>query len=369
MRPFIVKCLIFVIPIAAVFAFPLTVFLLSGEFLPASVVADIQSKSEKPILYLSAFTGVNEKAYKVSRTKERSPEIIVFGRSRTLTFRSDFFKDPSLFYNAGVPMRKTAELSEYLDQVPHDGKLKVMLLDLSNFFKDDETSPGSVEGGRLFTGVDIFLTSGWREVYLHYAAKKFSFGGIIKERSVLPSIGLTALATHQGYRIDGSLSRGNSQEAAALQKKVPALIQGDLERIVPGQDIPTYDSSIDPQNVVEIERFLASAKARGIYVIGYLAPYAQELFDKIQGMKGPQGDAIHAAPAQLAASFKKQGFNFYDIRSLALIGSSDAELYDAGHPTERATLRLLRYLAVREPKLSAYVDTQGLAAKIAAEPF
>ncbi len=369
MKTFLLEGMVFMMPIVMVFAFPFFVFFVSGEFLPATAVVERQNSSTQNILYMPAFTGVNEKQYKILETIEHNPEIAVFGRSRTLTFRSDFFKNNGSFYNAGVPMSRVSELRDFLNHIPKDAKLKVVLLDVSGFLKDTPVPEGTVQGGQPLTGVELFLTSGWREVYLSYMNKKFTISDLLKEIEKLPSIGLYALITHGGYRADGSLSRGGPTEITSLMKEVQSQIRESVAGIIPGKDIASFDSAAAPENLIEIGKFLDACRARNIYVIGYLSPYALEVYQKIQSLPGEQGDAIRKVPDQLSSIFNAHGYDFYDLRDLRMIGSSDQELYDVAHPTEKATMKLLLSVTKKEPVLDDYVDTSTLRQKITNEPF
>ncbi|MFA6601238.1 MAG: hypothetical protein WCT02_00020 [Candidatus Paceibacterota bacterium] len=369
MKLFLVKLLIFLIPIAVLLLFPFTVFVLSGEFLSAQTVVRQQNESSQDILYMSAFTGINDKSYKIFQTIVHDPEIAVFGRSRTLTFRSDFFKDGTAFYNAGVPMHKVSELREFLANIPKEAKLKVILLDLSNFLTDERAPEETVRGGEMLTGLKLFLVSGWREVYISYLNKKFSLSGLLREKAILPSIGLNALIRHEGYRKDGSLSRGNAEEIKVIIEKVPNLIAQNLSGIVAGKPVASFDSTADPENLTEIGNFLEASRQRNVYVIGYFSPYAEEIYEKIQSLPGEYGDNIRKVPSQLRAVFSQHGYRFYDLRDLKAIGSSDKELYDPAHPTEKATLRLLVKLAENEPVLGGYVDVPELRKRIVGEPY
>jgi hypothetical protein len=368
MAKFLLKCFLFSIPIVGVFAFPFAVFLLSGEFLSVASVINRQAASPSEILYYSGFSSASGKSYKTVGTEKYDPEIVVVGRSRTLTFRSIFFKDPAKFYNAGAPQHRASELSDYVNGLKPGNHLKVIMLDLSGLLEEDKVPP-EVRRESTYSLINLFLTSGWRDVYSLYFDHKFSFGQVLEERKNHPAIGLYALITHSGYRPDGSMSRGDAAEMLALRNRAPALVEQEVAKINSEKSVFGYDTLVSDQNLAALKSFLALCKEKNIYVVGYLSPYAFEIYQKIESMEGPDGDRLRSVPPVISSIFAQHGFTFFDVRDIRLIGSSDDELYDAGHTTEKSTLKLLRYLAPREPHLASYLDTDSLNRQISSLPF
>jgi len=368
MKNFLLKCFIFSIPILSIFAFPFAVFLLSGEFLSIPSIIDRQATSPSEILYYSGFTSASGRSYKRLATEKYDPEIVVLGKSRTLTFRSIFFKDPAKFYNAGVPRDHVSELSEYVNGLRPGNHLKVILIDLSGLLESDTVSP-EVQRESTYSLINLFLTSGWREVYSLYFDHKFTLGQILEERKHHPAIGMYALITHSGYRPDGSMSRGNAAEILAIKNQAHAVIEQSVAKINSDGHVPGYDISVSDHSLGGLKNFLALCKEKQIYVVGYLSPYALEIYQSIESMKGQDADRLRSIPPVLSSIFNRYGFNFFDLRDIRLIGSSDDELYDEQHPTEKGSLKLLRYLAAREPHLIPYLDTTSLNHQISSLPF
>ncbi|MBI3442684.1 MAG: hypothetical protein HY007_02870 [Candidatus Sungbacteria bacterium] len=365
MARFLLKCALFSIPVLGIFIFPLAVFILGRELLPVSAIVSRQQQNPgQDILYQSAFTSYTEKPYKLLSTIARNPQIVALGLSQSLTFRARFFRREDAFYNAGRGVYSAADLSHYLNALPHDNNLAVILFDATNLLYDaavqDEHQQASASDM-----LRAFLSSGWRAAYLDYAAGKFSVRGLMRERKTTESIGLVALMHHAGFRADGSLSRGTLPEILDMRKNaLPMALQV-------ADNIPEIDkfSAVSLRNLAEVKKFLALARERNIVVIGYFSPYALEIYRAIWSLRDLHGEEFRAAPATLAALFERYQYHFHDLRNLETIGSSDAELYDAGHLTEKGTLRLLLYLTAREPALAPYADIAELKKQILKEPF
>ena len=363
MKNFILKCVLFMIPILGLFAFPFAVYLLGGEFVPVPTILDRQWSSDKEVLYDSAFSYAPAIPYKILGTVRTDPEILALGLSRVLTIQSDFFKDPSVFYNAGSAVHIAPDLLTFMDRAASDTKLRVVLFDASNLLFDNP-SDHIQDQSSLYDMLHQFLSSGWRQVYIDYADGSFSLSDLFQSGDASSSyIGLAAMRDHKGFRKDGSLDYG---DAAELDKSKAALPSDIADNVL--NTTLAREPHFSADNLAAIDQFLSICKQRGIYVIGYMSPYASEIYRKEQSLNDPAG-IYKTEPAYLSVVLKKYGFPFYDLKDLATIGSSDAELYNSIHSSGKGTLKLLRYLSEREPRLSDYLDARSLESRIAREAF
>jgi hypothetical protein len=355
MKNFLFKTFIFIIPIAVVFMPPLFVFIISGELIPPDRIYNLQ----KDALFQSAFTISTEKPYKISATIKTDPEIITLGLSRVLTFRKDFFREGITFYNAGRGIYGAEDLVPFLEKLSTQNRLKIVILDLSGIWNNvPRERVENIES--VYDMIRLLLSTGWRQAYLDYIQKKFSLTEIIDNRKDNSNIGLAALIHQTGYRKDGSLDRGSSVGVLKGIEVIEVLAKQSQKNITSLEKI----YSPQPSHLSDIEKFLTLARERNIYVIGYLSPFSEEIYKGIVDRQDDFGRNFRTAPIILSALFKKQGFSFYDLRNLKTFDSSNIELYDADHPTEKGTLRLLFYVASREPQLRKYVDLSTFKQKI-----
>ena len=363
MKKFILKCALFSIPIVGLFVFPFTVYLLSDEFLSVPAVVRLQQSGDKEVLYDSAFTSETSAPYKILVITQTDPEVLALGLSRTLTIRSIFFKDPGVFYNAGNAVHIAPDLVTFMNRTASDTRLRVILFDASNLLLDTFSDPVP-EQSSAYDAFHQFLVSGWRQVYIDYLAKGFSLEDFFQANNASTSyIGLAALRDHSGSRRDGSLDWGDDALLEKIRKDIPFQIAGAVSNTT-----LKNEPRLSEQNLAAIEQFLAICKQRGIYIIGYVSPYASEIYQAEQSLNDSAG-IYKTEPTILAAALNKYGYPFYDLRDLAITGSSDAELYNDLHPSEKGTLKLLVYIADHEPKLDDYLDVRSLESKIDKEPF
>jgi hypothetical protein len=371
MKKFIFTCILFSFPVIALFIFPLVIFLKSGEGLPISTVVNIQQNSSKDILYLSGFTNAYDKYYKNLTTIKRNPEIIVFGTSKTLTFKSNFFKNPDTFYNAGYNFNafiRTTDLLSFINTVPIDSNLRYILFDVNGFLNSQNTEISN-NNNDIFNAAHLFLTTGWHDIYNQFLRGKIFFDKF----KISPSnIGFTAIMRDFGYTKDGNLDRGNEQNRRDMQKTAPMQIADEISTINNPNLINSLSfvgATISKENLDNINKFLEICKSRNIYVVGYFSTHPKEIHNVMLSLKNDYGETYRNSPKILSSIFEKYNYHFYDARDIDITGSYDSEFYDGYHPTEKATIRLLIYLANKEPSLKSYVDISKLKKQIKLETF
>ena len=240
------------------------------------------------------------------------------------------------------------DLSDYLKNLPKDGKLRVVLLDVSGYLNATNLPSAN---SLTYNPLSFFMTTEWHDLYVDYFDGRFSLGQLVSARESNQNIGLPSVLEGYGYRNDGSLDRGSTSTIQADRADISSQISSEVSLVDSDikngkSDNINYGPSLSESNISEIENFLSIANSRNIYVIGYLSPYALEIYKEMQSRQDAYGATYREAPAALSKIFEKYGYDFYDMRDLSTIGSSDSELYDSEHPTEKAAmLKLLIYLS------------------------
>jgi hypothetical protein len=371
MKYFLSKLALFLLPCFFIFIPPFLVFFANYEFLSLTTIVNRQQNSQEEVLYLPGLTSAADLPYKIQSLLVRDPEIMVFGTSRTLTLKSTFFRDPSLFYNAGYTAGKAFKAEDLLTLVtaiPEKSAMKVILFDVSSFLKKD--AEGKQEYSIPYSMARTFFTAAWRDTYLGYAKGEFTLNQIRLNLDTNNNIGMRPRLYGVGYRRDGSLERNMHKDKDTFYADVEKNIQSDMAFIVKDHGgFSDYDDSIPSQNVAVVDRFLAACKAKNIYVIGYFSPNAQEIHEKMLTLDDRYGNSYRRAPQIIGDVFEKNGYHFYDIQDLKTIGSSDKEMYDPHHPTEKASIKLLSFLLSREPLLKRFTDVTTLQEQLQGEEY
>jgi hypothetical protein len=290
---------------------------------------------------------------KLQSSIEREPSILVLGTSRSMPFRSMFFKDSAKFYNASGGVETIRDFAAFFQQIPGGLEPKIVIIGLDQYFFNDafDTQKRSFEKP-LFGAV---WQKGIKGLLRDYAQKKFGFSDIFAAQGGVQKIGLAALVKNSGFLNDGSYHYGTIIE--------PPPFEDTLQRIEQGNRRFQYGQEASKDAVLELERFLQLAKERNIYVIGFLPPYAHSVYERMMEM-GNKYAYIASLPVTLQPFFDINEFALYDFSDLAEFGADDAETIDGFHGSEKAYLRLFINMAQDNKILQEYVDTDYLKEKL-----
>jgi hypothetical protein len=288
----------------------------------------------------------------------RDPEVLVFGNSRALQFRAEFFKDPGGFYNAGG-MQSASDYVRFLDAVPKDARLKVIIVTAEpTFLTSLATKDMGREDTTRFELIRTFLADGWRRFYSDYLDQKFTIAGLLASRQ-RASIGIAAHVLESGYRSDGSYKNEYVPQDLRLMK-IQSQVSDRLKTISSNNN--GLGAAFAPHQAQVFEHFLEQAKERGILVIGFIPPIAQGEHDALAEADTPYALAFKEAEKSLKSLFEASEYPLHDVSSLKTLGSSDAELIDNGHGSEKVYARILLVLATAERALRLYVEPGELRA-------
>jgi hypothetical protein len=345
-KSFIIKGALLFIPIIVIMGFSYFVISYSGEFTTVNEVIDKQKNSEI-ILYGLAYSDPTP-YYKLKSVIDRNPRIIALGTSRVMQFRSEFFLANTDFYNAGGGVRRVENLNLFLDNIPSGKEPEIIILGLDQNFFNPNWKDFLEENNKLYTfskRIDIFSNS-WRKIYFDYYNGKFSINKILEKEN--GSIGLNAIMNNRGFRNDGSYEYGNlinefNSDNNSKLKGYFSLIKNEGSRF-------EYSNKISDNSLYELDRFLRRCKERNIYVIGFLPPYAHEIYLEIERMKIEYEYFFELEPT-LNPIFKKYGYNIYNFSDLNSTGADACEVIDGTHASDKAYLRLFILLAENEEAL------------------
>ncbi len=339
---------------SAILAFPYYVLKNSGEFVPVERVVDLQLANQNLVLYGPAFR--NPAVYfKLVSVITRHPRIIALGTSRVMQFRSVFFKEGAQFYNAGGGIEKIKHFSHFLNHLPFDAQPGLIVVGLDqNFFNPvwDNLSEDDIET-RLSADVDTnvldITASGWLLTYAYYFEHKFQVSNLNINDNGQMLIGLNAIANKNGFRNDGSYFYGEYLHNKVSNEARFGIV---LSQIESGTGSFPICKNISPAALNEVDKFLQNCKTRGIDVIGFLPPWAPEVYRQIASR--PQYDYFWQIAPSLMPLFQSYGFRFYDFSDVKSLGASDEEFIDGSHGSEKVYLRLLLSMIKNDYGLGKY---------------
>ncbi len=352
---FICKVVVFLLPLALLFAFPVAVFILSREAYPTKLSVSLQAVHPEIVVGKAFYDANNGLAYKQALIAQRDPQIVFVGSSRTMEFRKEFFKDPSMFINAAFGAANTTDMGEIVTALPDQTKLLVIGLD-QKVFKPGYEPAVIQDSASLSEMVTDFVSYDWREIYFDYIRTEFTVHKLAQRFSSSGDIGLTALIKGDGYRGDGSYQYEFELSNQSQQKTLAALTAAAISSLHADRGSFQYGTTTSQRALDELDQALAEAHAKHIAVIGFLPPYEpairQELFSKNDTYSA---EAL-ALPREIKQIFAKYGYEVFDFSDVSMFPQTEHEYINEDHPTDKLDLRMLVYMAQHSPNMRSYVD-------------
>ncbi|MEO8393180.1 MAG: hypothetical protein ABI700_09325, partial [Chloroflexota bacterium] len=204
---FLLKLILYTLPLAIPFLALSGFMIYTGEALPLEIVARMQM-SDQPILYRPRY-GYRDLEFKVISANLRQPQIMTIGSSRVLQIRAQFFdKQPRAFYNSGGPAWTLTEIDQLLKRLTFTPKVIIIPLDqpLFNNAYVPDVLPDSVSE---FTNLLQVNRSFMQNVF---GGEAFDMGRYLAR--VEPwhgglALGFRAIRDGHGFRNDGSEQYGD----------------------------------------------------------------------------------------------------------------------------------------------------------------
>lgn len=372
-RRFIIKFLIFLIPLLIIVSIPMSVLFGSKEHYQPIKVIKMQSSILKPVLFGQAYT--DEMAYyKLNMVKEKNPQVVVLGTSRVMTFRSKFFKDEYRFVNAGGGITRINHFRIFLDNIPEENYPELLIIGLDQYFfnenwddlKDDDYKDNKIYVGNEQSPIGIFLNSEkwltiFKKIVKDLISRKYSIKDIFDSNDSIISIGLNAIINNNGFLNDGSYRYGeiisNPENAEDYKYK------DTYTRIEKGIRRFEYGDEVNKNALEELELFLKDCQEKGINVIGFLPPYAHEIFEKMRDMREDY-QYLFKLYNLINPIFEKYSYEFYDFSDIHSFGGTDNETIDGFHGSEKANLKLFIKIIEDGEILKGYTDLDYLRLKL-----
>lgn len=326
-RRFLLRLGMFLLPLAMIAVPGLGIPLLCGELLPVSIVAWLQAHGA-PFVYLPKLSDHSYRL-KVDAVLQRKPEAVAMGSSRANQWRSAMFR-PTRFYNAANAVFAVRDFARMLEEFG-DFSPRVIIFSIDYFpfvpaFETTYSSQSHSEIGGWATPEQIGIILGVFEDLVR--TRRFpwpSYNGT-------PALGLSAIRTGSGFRLDGSYNYG-SRTFDDGTDSVSAIEAGKQWPLVPAQRL---DSSI----LRDFERFTELARQKGIALVGVTMPYIPKVRDAMQ-RSSHYGAWRQFRSAETQEWIRNQGVLYFDFSELESFGGRPDEFADPYHPSEPAYIRML----------------------------
>ncbi len=361
-RVFLPRLFFFLLPVAIfciVIGLPL---LLTGELLSVEQMVQKQAQNDQLVMIGLAYSEAST-FLKLKSILYRNPQIIAIGNSRVVQFRSRFFTPSSLFYNAGCIIRDLKDFNALLDRLPQEKQPKVIIAALDQSFFNPNWMMHPNPARRHYKAEAAVLV--WRNACLmvlkDYLRNKIPFSAILTQKPSFEKIGMSAMLHENGFINDGSYYYGQKIAKSATSKEGRFNIE--LNEILHTKRWFAQITSPSGSALVELDHFLSRCRERGIYVIGFLPPFAHQIYEQIQ-LSNDCSTYLAQLNEALRPMFKKHDFEFYDFSDLASVGATDEEALDGFHASEKACLRLLIKMTETSPRLRNVSDVEYLKKRL-----
>ena len=371
-KTFFLKLFLIFLPVILILAFPIFVLVVSGEFSQPDTVLAEQNASNQNILYAPAYTDF-EAYYRMQGVLLHQPEVLALGNSRILDIRSEYFKPGVTSYDAGLLAKGIQEYRQVLDRIPKatQPKVMIMVLEQSQFdywerdFNGYYNLPAQLVYQKPLNYILNVTIRSWPLIYGDYFQKKFSIRQLWQDRHDNTRIGLLAKIDNEGFRKDGSYRNGRYVDHPHDPRLYDSNNFSDTFGLIALKSgyfrYNTYDG-LSEQALDETDAILAEAKARGIYVIAYMPPYAPTVYKKM--LTDPAYHYIFQIEDKARPIFEKYGFELYNFNDPASLGAKDSEFFDGYHQGEKVYVRLMLYMAKHSSVLGKLVDIPTLQKKL-----
>lgn len=342
---FVLRLTLFLLPLAAITIPAFAIPYLSGELLPVSTVAWLQTRGT-PFTFL---TKLSDHSYrlKVEAVLWKKPEAVAMGSSRANQWRSAMFR-PTHFYNAANAVFMVRDFRRMLEEFG-DFSPRVILFSFDYF-----TFVPAFEGPYISQSrTDI---DGWASPE-QIRIIQGVLDDVVTTRSLpWPShngawaLGLSAIRSGSGFRLDGSYHYGDRAFDDGTSS-VSAIEVGKQWPLVPAEHL---DGSI----LREFERFTELARQKGIALVGVTMPYIPKVREAME--RSPHYGAWRQFQSAATKEWiRKQGVLHFDFSDLASFGGRPDEFADPYHPSEPAYIRMLLSMVADERFRTLFPDLKA----------
>lgn len=351
-----VRLLLFFLPVIPVLG--LAVFILYSTGETGSAAEAARRSVEKPVLYGLAYTK-RDGAFKRGALNLRRPNVVCMGSSRVLEVRSEFFTEPSAYYNAGITGISLYDELKVIRTIHWNTGPRLLILGVDSWWFNDDCKILTEHSDAKFfedPGVRTVITQSVDRVLKDVLLGKLRPGVHRNEQDLkaFTPIGMSAIFKGAGFRSDGSYRYESGQP-----REWPGFAFG-VSEVRGGNGFFAPGTGISQRAVAALRQLLQICREQGVHVVAYVPPYASPVYRAVQEAPSHYPHMLGVQEA-LRPIFAEGGSPFYDYQDIHLVSESDEDFLDGIHPGERTHAQILQRLAKVDPPLRATLNAQALA--------
>lgn len=270
---------------------------------------------------------------KLENVNQYKPELIALGTSRVMQFKEDFFE--CSFYNCGGAVSGNYdEYVNFLENMTYVPKYVILGLDVW-VFNDRWNQKCKVYD----TYVEIEKQSRSRRAIVKEIEAAFNDGSLNYHSldNFTNGIGVNARVKGNGFSKDGSYVYRNTYQYP--ERQVDYNFADTYSRIDSGDRRFEYGEHCDVDTIEKLSVLLEYCQDKGIHVIGFLAPMAPSVCNKM--LRSGEYKYINEISPFCNELFEQYGFEYYDYWNPTDFGIDDSYYIDGFHSSEVANAIML----------------------------
>ncbi len=342
-------------PFLVYFSLPSLILGLSRELVPTAEILEVHNSNPNSLIGLAYSNPVEH--LKFHSSLFRKADVLVLGTSRTMQFRSFFFKENVNFYNAGGGVERLKQFLYFIREFQPENQPKILLIGLDQFMFNKKFDPladknYSIDYKDKYSLINYVFGSGfqvWKDVF----NKKINWDSL--QTSKFERYGMNAIQNDNGFRSDGSYRYG--QTINYPEKAEDYQFKDTYKRIKDGNRRFEYADSLNPDALVVIHDILMECQKRKISLVAFLPPYAPSILRKMEETK--KYYYLNQIKPALEPIFSKYNFPLFDFTSKIKDSTplNDSSFIDGFHGSEVVYLQLMNVIAHNTKTFEPYCDT------------
>lgn len=350
MAKFVRHIILFMLPLlllAAVITIPVWE---SRELNPIIVNAKKQRDNHNCVIGL----GYNEQTsyYKLLNANYYGAPIISLGTSRVMQFKNGFFS--SEFYNCGGAVGGNYnEYKNFLENLNYTPEIVIVGLDAWVFNDAWNYNCAAYESFQTIDEVDRGAISLMKSIFMDWRSGKWKIADL---NNYPGNVGFNGRVKDNGFMYDGSYYYGDIYRNPLSSEDYEFV--DTYDRISTGTRRFEWGDHIDEDTLRQLENLLNYCKDNDIYVIGFSAPFAPSIYDRMMNSGNYRYiDEMNPACMEIFNDYGFEYFNYIDGESL---DSTDEFFIDGFHGSEIVYAKILKDMASHNSIIAKYVDVDRI---------
>ena len=357
MKKYILKLLLFSLPLIIICLPSLWVLYLAGELDGERDYVVILN--DKQLIGL-AYTDIRE-AYKFKMTDSIfRPDAIALGSSRIMQVKSDFISKKFSFYNAGGAVNNVYQYQLFLKKLHYTPKMLIISID-QFFFNPNYQNQEETFNKDSYEFPEHNLPNMFNTFFSDFYEGKIDFIKILKNEK--RHIGLNAIINENGYMKDGTHHVGDLSKNPQFNDYN---FKDTFERIEQGNRRFEYCEHADSSSAEIINRFLDECEKREITVIAIIPPFAPAVIKKMTNM-GNYSYMQEVFRILEPFFINHKHCYLFDYTDLTLMGVHNYDFLDGFHGSEVIYNIIIRDIISSTPSLRQYFKDENELIRIEEE--